>query len=87
MMNGVNGGAMMAGMGLWGLLALVAVLVVLGLAVLGGIGVFRRLREEHTGTPALSGDAAGNTLRQRYAAGQIDDEEYERRLSARTHWH
>jgi len=71
----------MAGMGLWGLLALVAVLVLLGLAVLGGLWVFRRLRDEHTANPAITGDAAENTLRERYAAGEIDDEEYERRLS------
>ncbi len=87
MMNGVNGGGMMAGMGLWGLLMLVAVLVVVGLAVVGGIWLFRRLRDEGTATPAITGDAAGHTLRERYAAGEIDDEEYERRLSALTHWH
>ena len=86
MRNGVNGGsAMMAGMGLWGFLVQVTVLVLLALAVLGGIWLVQRLRDEPTASP-ISGDAAGNTLRERYAAGEIDDEEYERRLSALTHW-
>jgi len=77
---------MMAEMGLWGLLVLVTVLVLLALAVLGGIWLVRRLRDELAASPSLSGDAAGNKLRERYAAGEIDDEEYERRLSALTHW-
>ncbi len=33
---------------------------------------------------AASGDAARELLRRRYAAGEIDDEEYERHLSALT---
>ncbi len=87
MMNWVNGGSgMMAEMGLWGLLVLVTVLVLLALAVLGGIWLVRRLRDEPAASPSLSGDAAGNKLRERFAAGEIDDEEYERRLSALTHW-
>jgi len=61
-------------------------LVLLALAVLGGIWLVRRLRDEPAASPSLSGDAAGNKLRERYAAGEIDDEEYERRLSALTHW-
>ncbi len=87
MMTWVNGGSgMMAEMGLWGLLVLVTVFVLLALAVLGGIWLVRRLRDEPAASPSLSGDAAGNKLRARYAAGEIDDEEYERRLSALTHW-
>lgn len=30
--------------------------------------------------------AARDRLRERYAAGEIDDEEYERRLATLTHW-
>jgi len=30
---------------------------------------------------------AQSRLRGRYATGEIDDEEYERRLSALTYWH
>ncbi len=36
---------------------------------------------------APASDAAQSRLRERYAAGEIDDEEYERRLSALTYWH
>ncbi len=76
---------MMAGMGVWALLLVVTLLAVLVLAVLGSVWLFRLLRQ---GGPDLdsapSDDAARELLRRRYAAGEIDDEEYERRLSALT---
>jgi len=88
MMNG-----MANGMGSWGLLMLLAMLAVLALAVLGGVWLYRRLNEGRpdrtatTGRSAPASDAAQSRLRERYAAGEIDDEEYERRLSALTYWH
>lgn len=74
---------MMAGMGLWGLLVLLAVVAV---GVLGSVWFYRQLRDRQVGVAAVDTDAARDTLRARYAAGEIDDEEYERRLSALTHW-
>ena len=82
-------GWMMAGMGLWGLVLFVAVIAVAGGAVLGGVWLVRRLRagSDPATAPGPVEDAATRQLRQRYAVGEIDDEEYERRLSALTHWH
>ncbi|MFC4949267.1 SHOCT domain-containing protein [Pseudonocardia sp. GCM10023141] len=77
-------GWMAAGMGLWGLVLIVVVIAVLALAVLGGVGLVRGRRAGDV-TPAPEDDAR-QRLRLRYAAGEIDDEEYERRLSALT-WH
>ncbi|MGI9003500.1 MAG: SHOCT domain-containing protein [Pseudonocardia sp.] len=77
---------MMAGMGLWALVVIITVLAVLALAVLGSVWLWRRLRDDHAqiSTGDDDGDAARDMLRKRYAAGEIDDEEYERRLSALT---
>lgn len=70
---------MMAGMGLWALLAVVTVLAML--AVLGSVWLVRQLRHPERGSPP-TGDTARDLLRRRYAAGELDDDEYERRLSA-----
>ncbi len=84
---------MMNGMGSWGLLMALTMLAVLALAVLGGVWLYRRLTEGRTDRAATTGrsapasDAAQSRLRERYAAGEIDDEEYERRMSALTYWH
>lgn len=74
----------MAGMGLWMLLLVVTLLAILVLAVLGSIWVFRHLRQGGTDHDSVPGDGndARELLRRRYAAGEIDDEEYERRLAA-----
>jgi putative membrane protein len=78
--------AMMAGMGLWALLAAVTLLAVLVLAVLGSVWIYQRLRAERSNLAAVETDPACARLRERYAAGEIDDEEYERRLAALTTW-
>lgn len=76
---------MMAGMGVWALLVVATVLAMLVLAVLGSVWLVRQLRQpERASLPA--GDTAQDLLRRRYAAGELDDEEYERRLSA-LNWH
>lgn len=54
--------------------------------VLGSVWFYRQLRDPQAAVAAADPDAARDTLRQRFAAGEIDDDEYERRLSALTHW-
>ena len=88
-MNGMDGmmrDGMTGGMGLWMALFLVTVVALLVLAALGTVSVYRRWRTRQGGGDAVDGDTARNRLRERYAAGEIDDEEYERRLSTLTHW-
>lgn len=93
MMDGTNGvTGMTGGMGWWALLMLAAMLAGFALVAFGGIWVYRQLsdRSTHTRTIATTAstelDPAQQRLRTRYAAGDIDDDEYERRLSALTHW-
>ncbi len=63
--------AMTAWMVVWGLVGL-ALLIVAGFAIAGFI--------RHGGTAGRpSDDAAGDILKRRYAAGEIDDTEYQRR--------
>lgn len=81
MMNG-----MMAGMGLWGFLVFLTMIALLVLAVLGSVWFYRQLQSRQTDSVADDGDAARNRLRERFAAGEIDEDEFERRLSALTHW-
>lgn len=76
---------MMVGMGLWALLLLVVLVAVLVLAILGSVWLFRQLRWGGPDRRGVPGDGtARDLLRRRYAAGEIDDEEYERRLAALT---
>lgn len=55
-------------------------------AVLGGVWFSRQLRGRRTDSVADDGDAARNRLRERFADGEIDEDEFERRLSKLTHW-
>lgn len=95
MMNGTSGSMDMTGAaGWWGLTMMLLMLVGVVLAVLGGVWLFRQVTGAHTrrAEPLTHGgsavqDPAHRRLRERYAAGEIDDEEYERRLSALTQWH
>lgn len=73
---------MMMGMGAWALLLIVMLLAGLVLVVLGSVWLVRNLRQ---GSPqrdaAARSETAQELLRRRYATGEIDDEEYERRLA------
>lgn len=89
MMNGMMG----IGMGLWMLIVVVTVLAVLVVAVLAGVWLLRRLRADRSRSEHTAGGGVADHGRQtptsqavdvldhRYAAGEIDDDEYERRLS------
>ena len=86
---------MMNASGSFGLLGVLMIVIALVGMVLGGVWLSRRLEKgprqrgaldssRDTSTP--SGDQALTRLRERYAAGDIDDQEYERRLSALKFW-
>jgi uncharacterized membrane protein len=93
MMNGLGCGSWgIAGMGLGGLSGFLTLIAVLALAGLGGAWLARRGKTPHNvtdsanggDTHAVRGDAARDRLRQRYAEGEMDEEEFERRLAALT---
>ncbi|WP_246283888.1 SHOCT domain-containing protein [Nocardioides perillae] len=65
-------------MGWWMLGGAAAVLVVLGLAVFGVVQLLRRGHAPSAGSGPMSAD---EVLRRRYAAGELDEDEYERRRS------
>ena len=81
---------MMNGIGSYGLLSSLVMLITLAVLVLAGVWLYRQLTTPHPNPTALehtTGVQALTRLRERYAAGDIDDEEYERRLSALSYWH
>ena len=75
-MGSMMGGGMAVGMLLWALVGL-ALLV---LAVVATVWLVRRMGPESRGEQQH--DGAEHVLRRRYAAGEIDDEEFHRRLAA-----
>ncbi|MFJ8017765.1 SHOCT domain-containing protein [Streptomyces sp. NPDC096339] len=75
-------------MGAWGWFAMsLTTLVVWALIVAAGVVLVRTLRHDGAAGPAAPApraDSAGEAeplLAERYARGEIDDEEYERRLA------
>ncbi|MGD9989035.1 SHOCT domain-containing protein [Pseudonocardia sp.] len=84
MMGGdMMGGGMMAAMGIWAVVLIATVLAVLVAAVLASIWLVRRLRHDRGDQSMLrDGADAADILQRRYAAGEIDDDEYQRRRSA-----
>ena len=72
------GGGVMGAMGLWMILWVLIALAVLVLAVLGIIWLVHRAGDSVNGSPARR-ETADELLRRRYAAGEIDEEEYRKR--------
>jgi uncharacterized membrane protein len=81
MMGGGMMGGGMAAMGIWAVLSILALLAVLVLAVLASVWLIRKLTEDERSPVASVEESAYETLRHRYAAGEIDDDEYEHRLA------
>jgi uncharacterized membrane protein len=73
-----------AAMGWWGALLFLAVVAILTVAILGGLWLLRRTSGQDDRTVLMDSDPARDRLRERYASGEIDDEEYERRLTGLT---
>ena len=93
MMFGTNGfTGTTGGVGWWALPMLAAMLAGLAVVAFGGVWLYRQLSDRSAHRSAVANtastglDPAQQRLRERYAAGDIDDDEYERRLSALTHW-
>ncbi|GAA5147367.1 hypothetical protein GCM10023321_08190 [Pseudonocardia eucalypti] len=80
--------SMMMGMWLWGGLGLLILLAILSLLVLAAVWLMRQLGTHRSPsatdpatTPVSGHDPALDTLRQRYALGEIDAEDYQQRLN------
>ncbi|MCO4265208.1 SHOCT domain-containing protein [Pseudarthrobacter sp. MDT3-26] len=81
MMDGWNGNSMMGGWSLtWSILALMLVLAAVASVALLVAWLVRRAPAAQGGV-ARGGQEAGEILRRRFAAGDIDDEEFRRRLT------
>ncbi len=74
-MSGTEMGGMMAWMAIWGLVGL-ALLV---LAIVGTVWLVRRPTNERDSKSAV--ESPEEVLRRRYAAGEMDEDEYLRRRS------
>lgn len=75
-------GGMMAAMGIGAFVLLAAVLAALVAAVLRSVWLVRTLRAEgRHSDPTRHGADPSDVLRSRYASGEIDEDEYHRRLS------
>lgn len=72
------GAGMMGGMGLWMLLWALVGIAVVALAVLGIVWLVRRTDSSRP-VPRTQSESAEDVLRRRYAAGEIDEDEYVRR--------
>ena len=73
-----------AAMGWWGVLLLLTLVAIVTVAVLGGTWLVRQPSSHAHRTGLMDHDPARDRLRERYASGEIDDEEYERRLAGLT---
>lgn len=69
-MGGLEMGGMMSGMLIWGLLGL-ALLV---LAIVATVWLVRHMRGR--GNPSAAHESPEDILRRRYAAGELDEDEY-----------
>ena len=82
MMGGGMDGMMGGGMAAWVLLWSLVGLAVLVLAIVATVWLIRRMGTQHQSD---SQHGAEDVLRRRYAAGEIDDEEFHRRLAVLSH--
>lgn len=81
MMGGWSGSSMMGGWSpIWSILALILVLAAAASVALLAAWLVRRGAAPQGGAPR-GRQEAGEILRRRFAAGEIDDEEYRRRLT------
>lgn len=80
LMGDMMSGGMMGGMGVWMLLWVLVGIAVLVLAVVGIVSLVRRTGNRESG-PASGGELPEDLLRRRYAAGEIEEDEYLRRRS------
>jgi putative membrane protein len=71
------GNGMMGWMGLWVILGLILLVAVVAMLA---AWIVRRSLAAPAGAPR-GGQEAGDVLRRRYASGEIDDEEFRRRLA------
>lgn len=76
-MGNGSGAFMMGWLVLWGLVAL----ALLAVSVAGAVWLIRSARSGDT-RPAVGAPTAEELLRSRYAAGEIDEDEFLRRLSS-----
>ena len=60
--------------------SLLPILFWIGVLLLGVIVVVRLINRDRVGMPGYRSDSAEEILRRRFAAGEIDADEYERRL-------
>lgn len=75
------GDGMMGGMGAWMLLWVLVGIAILVLAVVGIVWLVRGSSSSSPASPASTRESPDEVLSRRYAAGEIDDEEYARRRS------
>lgn len=75
-------GGMMGAMGVGMLLVVATLLAVLVVTVLAGVWLVRSLRQGGRSGATRGDDSPHEALRRRYAAGEIDDDEFKRRLVA-----
>lgn len=86
-MHDMMGGGMgnMMGMGAWMVLWLLVGLALLGLAVAGIVWLVRRAGSGSGASHSTwQRESPEDVLRRRYAAGEIDEEEFARRMSVLT---
>jgi putative membrane protein len=75
-------GSMMGGMALWSVLGMLLLVALLAVGVAAGVGLVRggaSRKPLPAGVPER--DEAKEILRRRYAAGEIDEDDYLRRMS------
>ncbi len=76
----MDGGMMMGGMGAWMVLWGLVGLAILALAMVGIIWLVRRSAPS-AASASWQRESADDILRRRYASGEIDEEQFHRRMS------